>query len=425
MRRRQFIALGAAAGIAGCVEDGREGAAPGGSTTARPSERPTTTTERPTTTTERPGATTSVGGSVHGRAYRLGDRLDLLERSETDWLHAFLDVPRKHAEGIDPREDPDVQTLRRAKREHGVNLYVSLQWNFIGIFGERRTEPVPDPGSSREQDLLEYATALLRAIGEPVDYVGLGNEPLWETRDVDLKGEGAPLYPFTRNVTAHVTGEYTAGDPTFILGAFNRLYSEPVVERFPYFYEWFFEYARTEDAIDGIDLHVHYATREQAENMVAEARRRFPEGIVTATEFSPIWRYDTYIHDPFRDIENGPAFAEEYGVDPETTVTEYLEAAKHDRLPREEMAAFMSAMPWYKLDFVQFMHDVLAKYDASVGTFGFLVEDDVANIDWTDDWAPFPINCLFQPALIATEDGAHPHYLDDFQRLARAVDPDQ
>lgn len=409
MRRRRLLATTAAAvGLAGCPgrgADGRGTAVPAETERGSPegSERPSGT-----------DVTTAIGGSVHGRPYRVGDDLGLLERSETNWLHAFLDVRKKLDDDVPAREDPDVVALRHAKREQAVKLFVSLQWNFVGIFGEQETTSVPEPGSDRERGLLDYAVELLEAIGEPVDVVGLGNEPIWETPNRQIQRRNSPLIPFTETVKTHVVDNYD-GDPRYLLGAFNRLYSDTIWQDHRHFYRWLFEFARTDDDVDGIDLHIHYRSLDQAEDMLQIARHHFPEGLVTVTEFSPIWRYDSAKWEPIRSFEGGEAFADRYGLAEGVTVTEYLEAAKDDRLSRREIGDFYAAMPWYNVHFVDDMYRLLSEYDVSVGTFGFLVERDIRQLDWTEGWAPFPINCLFQPGLVATDDGAHPHYLDDFR----------
>ena len=408
MRRRRLLArVAAAVGLAGCM-----GGVPRDTTPTPPRATERTSTTTPVGTTERTPQTTDptprtdvtphVGGSVHGRPARLGDDVGLVERSDTEWLHAFLDVRRKYEADVPPDEDPDVVALRRASREAGANLFVSLQWNFIGIFGEQEKRHLPRPGSDEETALIEYATALLAAIDEPVDLVGLGNEPIWETLDSDFTGRDSRLFSFTRTLKEHLVERYTVGDPRFILGAFNRLYSKYIREEYRQFYSQLFEFARTDDDIDGIDLHVHYDSIKEAETMLRIARTQYPEGTITATEFSPIWRYDKYTDERITTFEGGDRFVDRYGVPSETTVTEYFEAAKDDPLSHDEMADFMETMPWYNVNFVEDMYDLLDAYDVEVGTFGFLVENDVTHVEWTEEWKPFQINCLFQPALIDT-----------------------
>ena len=410
MRRRRLLALGAASvGLSGCVENDAEGAlvslneAMDRESTVKGASR-------------EPASTLDVGGSVHGRAHRLGDDLDLIERSGTEWLHAFLDVRRKYDDGVDPWEDSDVATLRRASRETSVDLLLTLQWNFIGIFGDLEAERVPSAGSERERGLIEYARRLLEAIGEPVDVVVLGNEPVWETMDEDILGGNAPIVRFTRRLKDHLVDRYTVGDPQFLVGAFNRLY-DTVWDDYERFFRQLFDVAR-EDDVDGIDLHVHYYSLSQARRMLEVARREFPESTMTVTEFSPVFRYFDHVDTPLAEFEGGDRFARRWGVEADETVTEYLEAAKDDRLSSREAADFYGTMPWYNVHFVEDMYDLLAEFDVEVGTFGFLVEEDVHNVVWDEDWSPFPINCLFQPALIDSEHGAHPYYLEDFRRLA-------
>ena len=411
MRRRRLLAYSAAAvGFAGCLEGGGEDTAP--TFTEVESIGPTqNTTERARESTVTP----RIGGSLNGRPFRLEDDIELLQQSETTWLHAFLDVREKYEQDVTPREDPDVVALRRAIQEVGTKLVVSLQWDFMGLFGDKGPTNLPPAGSAHESALIEYATELLAAVDEDVDIVVLGNEPVWETLDEDFVGRNTPLIHFTRTLKEHLVQHYATGDTQFLLGAFNRLYGNYVSKKYHRFYSQLFEMARNDDDIAGIDLHVHYEAFGQAERMLAVARKAFPAGVVTVTEFSPMWRYAQKKNEPITSFEGGERFADRYGIASSTTVTEYFEAAKDDRLSATEAADFMDAMPWYNVDFVEDMYDLMDRYDVTVGTFGFLVERGIRNVDWTEEWAPFAINCLFQPGLIETDNGAHPHYIDDYR----------
>jgi len=418
MRRRRVLAgCATAVGLAGCLGGNDEEAVPTATRVAPPTSTPTDTgteTERP----PRSGETTHIGGSLNGRPFRIGDDLGMVEASETQWLHAFLDVRGKYERGRSPWEDRDVLALRAAKRDLGVKLVVSLQWDFIGLFGSKGAEHVPPAGSARDRGLIDYGRQLLSAIDPSVDVVVLGNEPIWETPDADLLEGDSPVVPFTRRLKDHLVEHYEADDTTYLVGAFNRLYGQHIREKYAGIYGQLFEFARTEEDVAGIDLHVHYADFAEAERMLEVARDRFPHGTITVTEFSPMWRYDRHKNGSIASFEEGDRFAERYGVPGDATVAEFLEAAKHEPITSEEMADFMETMPWYNVDFVGDMHDLLSAHDVSVGTFGYLAGLGLRNEDWTDDWAPFPINCLFQPVLIDTEYGAHPYYMDDFRDLA-------
>ena len=425
MRRRRVLALGTTAlGLAGygwytaTADKGFERvrstststSTPTSSSSTGPEDEVTTSPERTPTAVE--GA--SIGGSLNGRPHLLLDNLPLVERSATNWMHAFLDVRAKYESGTDPRNDPDVETLRRLNRM-GVNLVVSLRWNFVGIFGNKERTNVPPSGSSREASLYEHATELLDAIDGPVEVVVLGNEPIWETPDGDVRGKDSRLLAFTHGLKDHLVGNYTTGDPRLLVGSFNRLYDADVQNRYGQFYGQLFDMARNDDDIDGIDLHVHYAGLDQAETMLATARNEVPDGMITTTEFSPMWRYTRNTDAPIASFEGGREFIDSYGFPDDMTVREYFELAKDDPRPRGEMGEFMETMPWYNVKFVQDMHDLLTGYGAEVGTFGFLQDVGIRNAEWGEDWRPFQINYLFQRGLIATEDGAHPHYLDDFR----------
>lgn len=362
-----------------------------------------------------PQPTTPVlGANLNGRPRRLDDTLELLDASDTTWVRAFLDVREKVDDGTDPEKDPDVVALRRAARQKGCKLVVSLKWDFAGSWGRREAVPVPRPGSERERTLLECATRYLESVGAHVDVVVLGNEPMWETRDEDVRVAEPPIVDFTRAVKDQLVEHY-GGDPHFLAGAFNRLYDDVVREQqYPEFYRRTLELVRTDDDVDGVDLHVHFDQFAEAEEMVATVREDLPDAMLTATEFSPVMRYERYKNEPIDRSDAGRRFAAEYDVPAGTTVVEYLDAATEDPVSRAELRDFMDAMPWYNTDHLADMCDLFDEYDVRVGTFGFLQGRAMRDEDWTTDWIPFHINFLFQRALLATDPGVHPHYFDDY-----------
>lgn len=414
MRRRRVLAgATAVAGFGGYgwyVNDGDD-AENGTSTPTKTNERTTTDAKQTSSAAKTP----SIGGSLNGRPHRLSDDLGLVEKSNTEWMHAFLDVRRKYKQDVSPQADPDIKTLRRIRRDTEAKLIVSLQWDFMGLFGDKEPRHLPSAKSEREQALFEYATELLIAIEQPVDIILLGNEPIWETPNEDVIGSDAALLPFTRRLKDHLVQNYTVGNPRLLVGSFNRLYDNSVRNKFGDFYRKLVEFARNDDDIDGIDLHIHYGELKEARVMLNVARKLLPDGMITATELSPIWRYNRNIEERITAFAGGDQFVDQYGHPEEMTVLGYFKTAQENPRSRGEMADFMATMPWYNVRFVEDMYDLLNKFDVDVGTFGFLQGIGFRHMDLSEDWRPFQINYLFQRGLLASEDGAHPHYFDDYR----------
>lgn len=360
-----------------------------------------------------------LGANLNGRPHRLLDNLELLDVSDTTWVRAFIDVREKLQTGRTPADDPDIVALRRIARRKNCNLLVNLKWDFAGNWGRKEPATVPAPNSERETALFRCAVNHLDHIGVPVDAVVLGNEPLWETLDEDIKVDDPPIVRFTRRVKEYLVDQYD-GDPTLLVGAFNRLDDASVRNsQFPSFHERMFDLIRGDDDIAGADLHVHFDALEQAEDMLATARSKLPDSVLTASEFSPVWRYDRNKDVPIDRSPAGRRFAETYQVPSETTPVEYFEAAKEDPLSHEEMADFMEAMPWYNENHVTDMYALFDEYGVSLGMLGFLQGVGMREADWTSDWTPFHINFLFQRALLAGEYGTHPHYVADYRERTR------
>ena len=365
--------------------------------------------------------TPTLGANLNGRPRRLRDNLDLLESSNTGWVRAFFDVRDKLESDVDPAEDPDVVGLREAARENGCRLVVSLKWGFKvnWKWDEKESTNVPERGSEHERELFACATEYLRAIGEPVDVVVLGNEPMWETKVEDVLGENPPIARFTQRLKDYLLANGDHGTPKYLLGAFNRLDDELLWKfGFSDFGRAMLNMVWEDDDIDGIDLHVHYDEFGAAERMIEVARKLVPDGTITVTEFSPVFRYENHVRTPVGEWEAGRAFATEYGYSPEMTAVDYFELAKEDPRPQGEVADFYEAMPWYRGDHLRRIYGAFEEYGVALGTLGFMQHAGMRNVDWRrPNWSPFHINLLYQQALIRGE-AAHPQYFEDYRKLA-------
>lgn len=365
-----------------------------------------------------------LGANLNGRPHRLGDKFHLLEASNTSYVRAFLDVRHKLSSDVPPERDPDVLALRTAAQEWDCKLIVSLKWDFSASWGDKTPIAVPPAGSPTDRALCRCATAYLDGIGAPIDTVVLGNEPMWETRPEDIKVADPPIVRFTRTLTDYLVENGTHGDPTYLVGAFNRVHDDGIRdEQFSEFFRNMYSMVRNDEAVDGVDLHVHYASFDTAEKSVAVARQALPDAVLTATEFSPIWRYNRYTDTPIDASSAGKAFAETYDLPEGMTAVEYFEDAKREPRSPEELAAFYEAMPWYNGNHLEAIYDLFSAYDVRVGTFGFLQDRGMRHEDWRQHWLPFHINFLFQPALMRADAGlehtAHPLYIDDYRERAR------
>lgn len=362
--------------------------------------------------------TATFGANMNGWPRPLNHNMDLVDASNTTWVRAFFDIRKKNHNGIHPKNDPDVVALRRAKREKDCKLIVSLLWDFKGLFGNKSSMNVPRPGSRREVELRRCATRYLRNIGVPVDVVVLGNEPMWETKREDVRVENPPIVRFTRNVKDHLIRHGDHGNSTYLVGSLNRLDDDVVrEEQYPEFFQGMFDMARYDDDVDGVDLHIHYEWHREAREMVKIARNRLPNGVLTATEFSPVYRYERGVTDKIRSSESGREFLREYDHPWDWTALDYFDFAKNHPRPRSEFHDFYDAMPWYWTKHLQMNHRLFERFDVSVATLGFLLGPGMRDTHWGPNWKPFPINHLFQSAMIQGR-GDHPHFFDEYRLWA-------
>ncbi|MCA9240057.1 MAG: hypothetical protein KDA37_07655, partial [Planctomycetales bacterium] len=180
----------------------------------------------------------------------------LLDDSRTTWVRGFFEM-LDLAGQANLATNSNVLGMQRAA-DAGRELVVSFKWNFDGA-----GQSVPAPGSLQEQQLFDLAVDTLNAIDRPVNTIVLGNEPMWETPTADLQrpapGQRSPLANFTERLLDHVDATYSEQQPArpkYFLGALNRL-DQPANQQKDVVQD-FFDMARTNPKIAGMDLHVHY-----------------------------------------------------------------------------------------------------------------------------------------------------------------------
>lgn len=374
-----------------------------------------------------------LGGNLNGEPYRFertyADIQRPLEESRTPLIRAFFDVPLMVGEE-DPYEHPDVAVIRNAAGA-GFDTVLSLKWDFKGIH-QYDGEPIPEPGSAREQELFEYATGIIDAVNADSDgtenqYVVLGNEPMWETQEADqyYRNGSVPIVEFMDNLKEHLSTHYDEHYPDrdvpLLLGAINRL-DERRTQRIPMVRE-FLERARTDDDIAGIDLHLHYDDLSQAAAMLDHARTAIgDDSMLFVTEYSPVFRYKQHVNDPLGTTTMGQTFASKYGRSPDMQVDEYIQAAKQEQISRDEWTDFIQSMDWFNEDFVNHTYRLFSHYGVDVATVGFTQYAVMRNEDWTrDTWLPFHINFLYLPAIVeGAVDAYNEPYMKDYRRIQDA-----
>ncbi|QDU89623.1 hypothetical protein Pla175_30160 [Pirellulimonas nuda] len=336
--------------------------------------------------------------------------------SKTTWSRGFIDILGKEGVG-NLLSDPDIVGLRRSA-DSGQQLLVSFKWNFKNA-GER----VPAPGSPREATLFDRAAQTLVAIGRPVNSIVLGNEPMFETLQLDLQSDGqsVPYVRFTERLLEHLRNAYgaqQATEPRYFVGSLNRLdrssnQSLDVVREM-------FQLARDNAAVAGMDVHAHFSTLDEANSMLSFARQELAGATkdLIVTEFSPVWRYQAALDDPIGVTAVGQTFATAYGYDPNLHVDGYLQQAFNTQVSRREWTDFIESQPWSNPDHLEDMHQLFRQHDVAIGTLGFSQPLSMRGMNVTrDGYSPFHINWLYIYAMVdegSSLDSYNERYMEDW-----------
>ncbi|MFI5806650.1 hypothetical protein [Streptomyces sp. NPDC051561] len=229
---------------------------------------------------------------------------------------------------------PAVRTLL-AFAGSGYHTVLSLKFPY-------QKRPLPQPGTGPMVAELARIDRVLDAVLDKVGILVIDNEPFLETRDLD---RAALLNPFYQAVTAHVIAErtkrYGSDCRTHLyLGALNRLHDP--AWRTPAVDGWL-DHVRNSPEIDGVDIHPHVASIEQAKTFTDYVLPRIrPDQRFLATEFSLVHWWKQHWCDPV------PAgYADRYHV-PATTPTwqEVRDAAAHP-VPRQQWHDLLMNSPWF------------------------------------------------------------------------------
>lgn len=272
----------------------------------------------------------AVGINVNGQFNVM--KFENVERSGTTWVRGFLDFFQLYPYEDNLETDARVQKFIELKNR-GYKTILNIKWNFS-------SKSFPAAESEQMQDYKAYLEKMLDKVWASTDIIVVGNEPFIESRKAERGNALLVFYQEIANTIRIYRDNKSRSVPIYV-GAFNNLYLEG----------WRTEavndlmgFARNNDWIAGIDLHIHHAEIDQINAFVDYADLRIRENQkILITEFS--------LKDHFRSKmeETIPtAFAEQYGLDPQTQNYQYIDRALKNSVPRPQWVDFLSSSSWFE-----------------------------------------------------------------------------
>jgi hypothetical protein len=235
-----------------------------------------------------------------------------LRRANDRWIRGFLTMPQ--VDPADPAAHMAIETTLDAG-QRGFSTILTLKWPM-------RKSGIPAPGSPAFARAEAALDAVLPLVMGKVDILEIGNEPFIEARRAEWDHRLNDFYEAMARRAIRFRAQHCADTcrTRLFMGALNNLddpkWRTPATER------WL-DFARETSAIEGVDIHPHVRSLDQAKAFIEYVLPRLrPDQTFLATEFSLVQHWKRHLRDRV------PAtFAKAYGIAPETQVWQQIAAA--------------------------------------------------------------------------------------------------
>ncbi|MFD7922367.1 hypothetical protein ACFV3R_24475 [Streptomyces sp. NPDC059740] len=344
-----------------------------------------------------------------------GCGLTELEGVGAGWLRGF--VALRAAEDPGALQHRALATLLKVS-QHGFGTVLTLK-----LPHNDRAFPAPD--SPETEKVLARVDKVLDAVMGKVNILVVGNEPFIESRKKDWNG---PLGDFYEAVARHVLAyrsrhSGSTSRTRVYMGALNHL-DQP---------EWrgrgaerWMDFARRTDGIEGVDIHPHVQSIEQAGKYLDFVLPRLGHGQkFLVTEFSLVQLWQQHMTDPIPH-----RFAERYRMDADTRVWQAIRQAIDHPWPQQQWQDLLAMSPWYA-SHRHYLRDQVDRFRATdrlaVATYG-VAQGAAMTKDFGPHKQPWLLNSLYanrtaRPAEASSATPArNPGWAGDFRSLQREQD---
>lgn len=336
-----------------------------------------------------------------------------LQRANDRWIRGFLTMPQ--VDPANPGAHVAIATTLDAGR-HGFATILTLKWPM-------QKTGIPKQGEPDFDRALRTLDAVLPLVIGKVDILEIGNEPFIESPKDQQDQRLNDFYEaMARRVIAYRDRHCLGSCRTrLFMGALNRLWDPswrlPATER------WL-AFARQTPEIEGVDIHPHVRSLDQAKAFLAYVLPRLrPEQTFIATEFSLVWYWQQHLVDPV------PAsFAARYGVSPRTKIWQEIAAAIATPFPQDKWNDLLTASPWYAAQ-RDYLADQMAMFRRTgrlaVATYGFRQGSSMTR-RFGPKSVPWLLNSVIASRTVQPlADGAagtNPFWYDEFRSLTASGD---
>ncbi|MBP6755121.1 MAG: hypothetical protein KA210_03155 [Bacteroidia bacterium] len=292
----------------------------------------------------------------------------LLSKAEVKWVRAFVNIPRyfltvdKNGKitGVNNKaiKNFDISSLTNLK---GYKIILSLKLDF-----KFKKIGAPDENSMEETYLLNAIKLFLteKNLGDKINILVVGNEPMWETPNGDAKKLGAitnKIITLSNDLKISQNWNYE-----IFTGALNRvseLQKNDIVTEI-------IKITKENPLVDGIDLHIHTNELIKANDDPAYIRNeaKITKKII-CTEFSIVRLFEAYSNESLGNwgIQNG------YPSD--MKLYEWLNLVQQKAIDKtpikpEILMDYFNSQSWYPKQWFNAFLTSFKKNNVAIATYG-------------------------------------------------------
>ena len=332
-----------------------------------------------------------------------------LEKADARWVRLFVPMPQ----------------LDRGAAEHGavkaiLDAHTRGYKTILTLKFPYNRGDFPKAGTPAfERELARVDAVLPLAFGK-VDFLVVGNEPYFESREKDRDLDLNAFYEaMAKRVIDYRTNACPGTCTTHLyMGALNRL---DLKKNQTASTERWMAFVKATPELDGVNIHPHIPAIQASKPFLDYILPRMrPEQTFIVTEFSLVWWWQQNMKGVV-----APAFADKYAAPRNAQNWQIIKAALETPFPKEQWDDFLRMSPWFENRKHYVANQMKMFRDTgrlAVATYGFKQGSSMSR-NFGPDKTPWLINSVFAPATIRrnADGSAAPNYaiFEDFKALQK------
>ena len=333
---------------------------------------------------------------------------EIIKKSQVKWVRGFVNINRfflnvKNEEIVGVRTQDiknwkPISTFLNVKKVkvkgEKVKLILSLKLDF-----KNRKMGVPDLDTTEAEYLFKAITLFLenKQVGDHLDILVLGNEPMWETPIEDAEKYGLFLNELIDRVSK--LKKTNAWGFNIYIGALNK---SSTTKNHPILKE-VLKIAKSNTQVNGLDLHMHTASVGEIQKDLEFIRETNKINIpLISTEYSMVRAFDEHSKDELGSI------AKKYGYNEKLKLYELIniytkKSSEGNPVNVEEFNEIINSFDWYEKKWFTAFYEAFKKYHVSVGAYRLSSFPKTPSHILKEDSPMWLINAIYQGEILGKD----------------------